>query len=83
LTGETDTVRAKYMIAADGNRSPIRAQLGIGTRGPGHLAECVTIYFHADCGSAVRGRNLGVIHVFNPELRGSWCGPATPTFSPS
>ena len=70
LTGETDTVRAKYMIAADGNRSPIRAQLGIGTRGPGHLAECVTIYFHADCGAALRGRNLGVIYVFNPELRG-------------
>ena len=70
LTGETDTVRAKYMIAADGNRSPIRAQLGIGTRGPGHLADCVTIYFHADCGWALRGRNLGVIYVFNPELRG-------------
>jgi 2-polyprenyl-6-methoxyphenol hydroxylase-like FAD-dependent oxidoreductase len=70
LTGATDTVRAKYMIAADGNRSPIRAQLGIPTRGPGHLADCVTIYFHADCGSALRGRNLGVIYVFNPELRG-------------
>ena len=70
LTGDTDTVRAKYMIAADGNRSPIRAQLGIGTSGPGHLAECVTIYFHADCGAALRGRNLGVIYVFNPELRG-------------
>jgi 2-polyprenyl-6-methoxyphenol hydroxylase-like FAD-dependent oxidoreductase len=70
LTGETDTVRAKYMIAADGNRSPIRAQLGIATRGPGHLADCVTIYFHADCGAALRGRNLGVIYVFNPELRG-------------
>jgi 2-polyprenyl-6-methoxyphenol hydroxylase-like FAD-dependent oxidoreductase len=69
-TGETDTVRAKYMIAADGNRSPIRARLGIGTRGPGHLADCVTIYFHADCGTALRGRNLGVIYVFNPELRG-------------
>jgi putative polyketide hydroxylase len=69
-TGATDTVRAKYMIAADGNRSPIRARLGIGTRGPGHLADCVTIYFHADCGAALRGRNLGVIYVFNPELRG-------------
>jgi 2-polyprenyl-6-methoxyphenol hydroxylase-like FAD-dependent oxidoreductase len=69
-TGETDTVRAKYMIAADGNRSPIRARLGIGTRGPGHLADCATIYFHADCGAALRGRNLGVIYVFNPELRG-------------
>jgi 2-polyprenyl-6-methoxyphenol hydroxylase-like FAD-dependent oxidoreductase len=70
LTGETETVRAKYMIAADGHRSPIRAQLGIGTRGPGHLADCATIYFHADCGAALRGRNLGVIYVFNPELRG-------------
>jgi 2-polyprenyl-6-methoxyphenol hydroxylase-like FAD-dependent oxidoreductase len=70
VTGATDTVRAKYMIAADGNRSPIRDQLGIRTRGPGHLANCVTIYFHADCGAALRGRNLGVIYVFNPDLRG-------------
>ena len=69
-TGATDTVRAKYMFAADGNRSPIRAQLGISTRGPGHLADCVTIYFHADCAAALRGRNLGVIYVFNPALRG-------------
>jgi 2-polyprenyl-6-methoxyphenol hydroxylase-like FAD-dependent oxidoreductase len=70
VTGEMDTVRAKYMIAADGNRSPIRERLGIGTRGPGHLADCVTIYFHADCGAALRGRNLGVIYVFNSDLRG-------------
>ena len=69
-TGATETVRAKYMIAADGNRSPIRARLGISTRGPGHLADCVTIYFHADCAGALRGRNLGVIYVFNPALRG-------------
>jgi len=69
-TGAADTVRAKYMIAADGNRSAIRHRLGIGTRGHGHLASCITIYFHADCGAALRGRNLGVIYVFNPELRG-------------
>ena len=70
-TGETDTIRAKYLIAADGNRSPIRERLGIATRGPGHLADCVTIYFHADCGVALRGRNLGVIYVFNADQRGS------------
>jgi len=70
VTGETETVRAKYMIAADGNRSPVRERLGIATRGPSHLADCVTIYFHADCGSALRGRNLGVIYVFNQDLRG-------------
>jgi 2-polyprenyl-6-methoxyphenol hydroxylase-like FAD-dependent oxidoreductase len=70
VSGETDIIRAKYMVAADGNRSPIRERLGIGTRGHGHLASCITIYFHADCGSALRGRNLGVIYVFNPDLRG-------------
>ena len=66
------------MVAADGNRSPIRERLGIATRGPGHLASCITIYFHADCGSALRGRNLGVIYVFNPDLRGFFrlVGPA-------
>ena len=42
VTSETETVRAKYMIAADGNRSPVRERLGIATRGPGHLADCVT-----------------------------------------
>ena len=70
VSGETDTVRAKYMVAADGNRSPVRERLGIGTSGHGLLANCITIYFHADCGSALRGRNLGVIYVFNPDLRG-------------
>jgi 2-polyprenyl-6-methoxyphenol hydroxylase-like FAD-dependent oxidoreductase len=70
ITGETDEVRAKYMVAADGNRSPVREELGIRTRGHGLLCECITIYFHADCGSALRGRNLGVIYVFNPDLRG-------------
>jgi len=70
VSGETNEVRAKYLVAADGNRSQVRERLGIGTRGPGHLADCVTIYFHADCGTALRGRNLGVIYVFNPDLRG-------------
>jgi 2-polyprenyl-6-methoxyphenol hydroxylase-like FAD-dependent oxidoreductase len=70
VSGATDTVRAKYMVAADGNRSPVRERLGIRTRGPGHLADCVTIYFRADCGDALRGRNLGVIYVFNNDLRG-------------
>ena len=59
MTGETDTVRARYMIAADGNRSPVRERLGIATRGPGHLCDCVTIYFHADCGAALRAAISG------------------------
>src|SRR5690606_17787647 len=32
-SGETHTVRTRYMIAADGNRSPVRQKLGIGMTG--------------------------------------------------
>src|SRR6476646_634896 len=34
-SGEQREVRARYVVAADGNRSPMRARLGIGMRGYG------------------------------------------------
>jgi len=69
-TGKTATIRAKYMIAADGNRSPIREALGIAMHGHGLLSNSITIYFRADCGPWVANRNLGVIYVLNPDVRG-------------
>ena len=69
-SGAERTVRAGYMIAADGNRSPIRERLGIGMRGRGLISHSITIYFRADATPLLRGRNLGVIYVFNPVLRG-------------
>ena len=54
-----------------------RSARGLASAPAGHglLANCITIYFHADCGVALRGRNLGVIYVFNPTSAGSsgWC----------
>jgi hypothetical protein len=38
--------------------------------GHGLLSRSVTIYFRADCSVALRGRNLGVIYVTNPKVRG-------------
>jgi 2-polyprenyl-6-methoxyphenol hydroxylase-like FAD-dependent oxidoreductase len=69
-TGETRTVRARYLVAADGWRSPIRRRLGIGMHGYGRLSRSATIYFRADCAQLLEGTNLGVIYVFNPGLRG-------------
>jgi 2-polyprenyl-6-methoxyphenol hydroxylase-like FAD-dependent oxidoreductase len=69
-TGEVRTVRAGYLVAADGWRSPIREQLGIGMHGYGQLSRSATIYFRADCAELLEGTNLGVIYVFNPKLRG-------------
>jgi 2-polyprenyl-6-methoxyphenol hydroxylase-like FAD-dependent oxidoreductase len=69
-SGEMQAIRARYMIAADGNRSPVRAALGIGTLGPGSLSDSITIYFRADCRRWLEGRQMGVIYVLNPDQRG-------------
>src|SRR3954467_12951882 len=68
--GDERTVRARYVIAADGNRSPMRARLGIGMEGHGVLSRSITIYFRADVTPLLEDRNQGVIYVHNPELRG-------------
>ncbi len=69
-SGDETEVRARYVVAADGNRSPMRARLGIGMRGYGQLSRSITIYFRADCSELLRDRNQGVLYVHNPKLRG-------------
>jgi 2-polyprenyl-6-methoxyphenol hydroxylase-like FAD-dependent oxidoreductase len=69
-SGTERTIRAQYMVACDGNRSPVRERLGIPMSGHGLLSRSVTIYFRADCVAALGGRNLGVIYVTNEHLRG-------------
>jgi 2-polyprenyl-6-methoxyphenol hydroxylase-like FAD-dependent oxidoreductase len=68
--GPSTEVRAQYVVAADGPGSRVRSQLGIGVRGHGVFSKAVTIYFRADVEHLLRGRNLSVIMVNNPELRG-------------
>lgn len=69
-TGRTETVRASYLVAADGAHSPIRGRLGIAMRGRGAFSNSVTVYFRADVRPLLRGRNLSVIYVNNRLLRG-------------
>jgi len=69
-SGETATVRTRYMIAADGAHSRVRDRLGIRMLGRGVFSNSITIYFRADVGPLLRGRNLSVIYVINPVLRG-------------
>jgi len=73
LDGDNElTIRAQYVVAADGNRSPTRDQLGIAMRGHGLLSHSVTIYFRADVDLSplLAGRDQGVNYVTNPVLRG-------------
>ena len=69
-SNETENVHARYMVAADGAHSRVRETLGIRTHGRGVFSRSVTIYFRADVTRLLRGRNLSVIYVNHPSLRG-------------
>jgi 2-polyprenyl-6-methoxyphenol hydroxylase-like FAD-dependent oxidoreductase len=68
--GGERTIRAQYLIAADGAHSPVREQLGIGRSGHGSFSDSITIYFRADVRHLMGERNLSVVYVFGPHLQG-------------
>jgi 2,4-dichlorophenol 6-monooxygenase len=47
-TGETTTVRSRYVIGADGARSKVLAQAGLGVEGPSDLARAANVWFRGD-----------------------------------
>ena len=68
--GAEHTVRARYLIAADGSKSPVRDALGVPLGGHGSFSNSITIYFRADLRHLIGDRNLSVIYVFGPRLQG-------------
>ena len=68
--GTESTVRARYVVAADGVRSRVRQQLGIPMLGHGTFSDSITIYFRADVRKLLGERNLSVVYVFGPRLQG-------------
>ena len=68
-SGAERTVRARYLVAADGNRSSIRQQLGTKTYGPGTLGHQLSILFDADVQTPLRGRRLAVCFILNSSVR--------------
>ena len=68
--GGERTVRARYVVAADGVKSATRERLGIESLGRGAFSDSITIYFRADVDPLIGGRNLSVIYVFHPRLTG-------------
>ncbi|MEY9944981.1 FAD-dependent oxidoreductase [Kitasatospora sp. GAS1066B] len=71
-SGDTRTVRADYLVAADGPRSPVREALGIGRSGPGDLFHNVSITFRAKkLADAVGDRRFIVCYLTNPAGSGA------------
>lgn len=69
-TGVQRTVRARYMLAADGANSTIRKALEVPMFGQGTLEHYVNIYFHADLRNLVHGREFGICFVENSAVEG-------------
>jgi putative polyketide hydroxylase len=66
-TGTERTLRADYLIAADGANSPIRRRLGIDVDGPGILYHTITAMVEADLTPALRGRRVDIAYLQRPQ----------------
>jgi len=62
-TGEEGTVRARYMIGADGAQSPVRQALGIRRHGPGVLQHWMNGIFETDLPATIDGRVIRAMFV--------------------
>jgi putative polyketide hydroxylase len=69
-TGIQQSIRADYLIAADGADSPIRHMLKIPMHGQGTLEHFINIYFCADLQNLVCDRWFGICFVENPLVEG-------------
>src|ERR1700761_6246965 len=64
-------LRARYLVAADGARSPVREALGITRSGRGYTGEpMVNVYFRADLAGVVRGREFNLCQIEHPDAPG-------------
>ena len=66
-TGAEWTVRADYLVAADGWDSPIRDQLDVALDGPGPFFHVVTALVDADLRPALRGRRVNIAYLQHPR----------------
>ncbi|GAB7102557.1 hypothetical protein JCM4814A_08710 [Streptomyces phaeofaciens JCM 4814] len=71
-TGEHTTIHADYLVAADGPRSPVREQLGIGHSGPGDLFHNVSVTFRSRrLADVVGDRRFIVCYLTTPDADGA------------
>ena len=67
-SANTRTVRARFLIVADGTHSGVRQQLGIGQHGKGSLFHCVSIIFAADIMELFHKRHAVMCFLSNDDV---------------
>lgn len=65
--GAERTIRADYLVAADGATSPIRERLGVACDGPGVLFHTISVLAEADLSPALRGRRVSIAYLSRPR----------------
>jgi 2-polyprenyl-6-methoxyphenol hydroxylase-like FAD-dependent oxidoreductase len=71
-TGEVRSVRARYLVAADGAHSRVRTALGIAMRGPDGMGHVVTAVFRAPLWQVVGDHRYGIYSVDHPQGAGTF-----------
>jgi putative polyketide hydroxylase len=69
-TGREREVRARYLIAADGAHSRVRAELGIPAHGLDGLGEAVSAVFDAPIWPLLEEHRYGIYNINHPDARG-------------
>lgn len=71
LLSDGTALRARYLIAADGARSKVRSELGIGLSGPGVLGSSMNnVLFRADLSGLTGAYTFGLCEITNPAAPG-------------
>jgi putative polyketide hydroxylase len=71
-SGDLRTVRARYVVAADGAHSRIRRAVGIAMRGPDGLGHVVTAIFRAPLWPVLGDHRYGIYSVSHPQGAGTF-----------
>jgi 2,4-dichlorophenol 6-monooxygenase len=79
--GDTYTVHARYMIAADGGKT-VGPAVGVAMEGPSGLLDMVSTHFTADL-SAWWEDDVLITWLLNPEGAGSWSSGAMAAMGPT
>ncbi|HEX4702419.1 MAG TPA: FAD-dependent oxidoreductase [Pseudonocardiaceae bacterium] len=76
--GRLTTVRADYVVAADGHRSPFRETLGIPRYGKGALSHAVGVIFDVDLTRHIEPDSVALYYLQNPAFTGVFINTAVP-----
>ena len=78
-TGQEMAIAAEYLIAADGNRSPIRQALGIGIEGRGVLSNNMSILFQAEgLREVLKSQGFTLYYLQNKNFSGAFISTDDP-----